>query len=132
LILNRHIPVGGLLLSAVLGASPPTIAQPVRGLARSGDALVEMRNIQYLPQGEGHGSRIVLGDASGVVHVYEGRDGVYEESWLSRYMEGSITGISVADVNDDSLAEIVVFTDQGRIHYLDTEGYNTLWSNTPG
>ena len=133
-MLKRHPNhlLAGIAFCALLSIPHTAAPQPVHGLALSGGALSEMGNIQLLPQRKGHGSRIVLGDANGVVHVYESRGNGYEETWLSRYMEGSITGISVVDVNADSLTEIVVFTDQGRIHYLDTAAYNTIWSNTPG
>ena len=94
-------------------------------------SLDEFDNIQPLPAA-GDSRRIVLGDANGVIHVYEERGKAFEEAWLSRYLEGAVSGVHVVDINDDELQEIVVFTDRGRIHYFDTEGYNTLWSNSPG
>jgi hypothetical protein len=92
-----------------------------------------MDNVQRLAPAEpGRPHRLVLGDNSGFVHVYEAHDGRCTEVWVSRYLEGSIGAVVVADVTGDSLDEIVVCTDRGRIHYLDPRTYNTMWSNSPG
>jgi len=107
-------------------------AEDLAALLRFPGSLDEFDNIQRLPAVDGGSVRLVLGDANGVIHVYEERDGTFEEAWLSRYLEGAVSGVHVVDVNDDELQEIVVFTDRGRIHYFDTEGYNILWSNSPG
>lgn len=94
-------------------------------------ALDEFDGLRLLPSSPDAPARLVLGDTNGLLHVYEKRDGSFEEIWLSDYLEGAISGLFVVDVNDDELDEIVVFTDQGRIHYLDTQAYNILWSNAP-
>lgn len=95
-------------------------------------AFAEFDCVRSLPTGEGKPARIALGDANGLLHVYEARDDGFAEVWVSGYLEGAIAGIEVIDVNDDGLAEIVVFTDRGRIHYLDGQGYTPLWSSVPG
>jgi len=76
--------------------------------------------------------RLVLGDANGRVHIFEGDGETFAETWVSEYMEGAISGVFVIDVNDDELDEIVVFTDQGRFHYIDSKDYRVIWSNPPG
>jgi hypothetical protein len=116
------------LMALPLSAQPPAAAPWATG---SG-ALDEFDCVQPLPANGDLPPRLIIGDASGVVHVYEQLDGAFGEVWSSRYLEGSISGVTVVDVNDDDLDEIVVFTDQGRIHYLDTVAYNTIWSNSPG
>ena len=73
-----------------------------------------------------------MGDANGRIHILEGKDETFTETWVSEYMEGAISGVFVVDVNDDELEEIVVFTDQGRIHYIDSKDYRVIWSNPPG
>jgi len=117
-----------------LAASSPasSAAQPVAGQGVHGDALAEMGNVQHLPAREGQALRLAIGDAGGVLHVYEARDNAYAEVWSSRYLEGSIVGFQVADADADGVEEIIVVTDQGRIHYLDTVAYNPVWSNSPG
>ena len=92
--------------------------------------LDEFDNIQTLPAGEGP-DRLALGDHNGRVHVYEKSDEAYSEVWVSDYLEGAIGGVFVVDINDDQLDEIVVYTDRGRVDYLDIESYTTLWSNSP-
>jgi hypothetical protein len=92
--------------------------------------LDEFDNIRVLSKTDSL-QRLVLGDANGRVHIYEGKDGLFAETWVSEYMEGAIGGIFVVDVNDDGIDEIVVFTNQGRIHYLDSVDYRIIWSNPP-
>ncbi len=75
--------------------------------------------------------RFALGDAHGFVHVYEQRDQAYHEVWVSEYFESAIAGLFVADINLDDLQEIVIYTQNGRIHFLDGAGYRSLWSNPP-
>ena len=76
--------------------------------------------------------RIVYGDANGRVHVLEGDGTRFAEVWVSEYLEGAVAGLFVTDVNDDELEEVVVFTDRGRIYYIDSRDYRTIWSNPPG
>ena len=76
--------------------------------------------------------RIVYGDANGRVHVLEDENGQFEEIWLSEYLEGAICGLYLNDINNDGLNEIIVFTEQGRIHYIDEKDYRVIWSNPPG
>lgn len=94
-------------------------------------ALSEFGCLRSLPPSDDGPKRLVMGDSNGLLHVYEERDGAFEEIWLSDYLEGAISGLDVVDVNDDELLEIVVFTDRGRLHYFDIQEYNTLWSNPP-
>ena len=100
-------------------------------LPSSSGALDEFDNIQWLPPAPDGSQRLILGDAYGLLHVYEKRDQSFEEVWNSDYLEGAISGLFVVDVDGDDLKEIVVFTDQGRIHYFDLQRYNPLWSNPP-
>lgn len=136
-------PVAAMLLAASLLCTPWTRtghagAQPARPTARPKAAclyagsLDEMDNVQLLPASKGGPPRLVLGDTHGLLHVYEQRGDAYAEVWTSGYLEGAVSGVFVVDVNDDELTEVVVFTEQGRIHYFDTEAYNPLWSNPPG
>ncbi|MDA0337062.1 MAG: VCBS repeat-containing protein [bacterium] len=83
------------------------------------------------PTTEDAPDRFALGDAHGFVHVYEQRDQAYQEVWVSEYFESAIAGLFVADINLDDLQEIVVYTQNGRIHFLDGAGYRSLWSNPP-
>lgn len=123
-----------LLCCLALTAPRPATAQQGRvpGVAVQGDALAEMANVLTLPPVAGQPARLVVGDAAGVVHVYEARGDAFDEVWLSRYLEGSISGLEIVDTDADGLQELVVFTDQGRIHYLDLASYSTIWSNSPG
>ena len=76
--------------------------------------------------------RIVYGDANGRVHILEGKNGQFQEIWLSEYLEGAICGLYLKDINNDGLTEIIVFTEQGRIHYIDVKDHRVIWSNPPG
>ena len=76
--------------------------------------------------------RIVFGDANGFTYILEGKNGQFEEVWLSEYLEGSICGLYAIDINDDDLIEIIVFTEKGRIYYVDEKDYRVIWSNPPG
>lgn len=51
---------------------------------------------------------------------------------MSDFLEGAIGGLFVTDIDDDGLDEIIVYTDQGRVHFLDIADYTTIWSNPPG
>lgn len=129
----RHRLLGGLL-SLTLAAPLTLHAQEhtaLELLLRRG-TLESFDSIQHLPATNRTPARLVLGDANGYVRVYEQRRDAWDEAWRSRHMEGGIVSIVIADVFEDGLDEIVVFTDQGRIYYLDSAVYNTLWSNTPG
>ena len=117
-----------LILCAILLA-PPCI-QALDLPAYRGD-LEEFDNLLHLPSGEGP-NRMILGDNNGRIHIYEACDGgSYTEVWVSEYLEGSVSGIFVVDINDDELDEIVAYTDQGRIYYLDIMDYTLIWSNSP-
>lgn len=94
-------------------------------------ALDEFDNLALLDSTSTNPLRLVLGDEHGFVHVYEQRDEAFAEVWTSEYFEGAISHLFVVDINDDDLEEIVVVIDQGRFYYLDTQAYNTLWSNPP-
>ena len=93
--------------------------------------LDEFDNLRQLEALDGV-QRIVYGDANGRVHVLEGNDNRFAEVWVSEYLEGAVAGVFVTDVNDDELQEVVVFTDRGRIYYIDSRDYRTIWSNPPG
>jgi hypothetical protein len=116
-----------LLLCALYCA--PLLAQAELLPAYRGD-LDEFDNIQRLPPGEGP-ARLALGDKHGRIHIYEELDGSYREVWVSEYLEGAVSGLFVVDINDDDLDEIVAYTDQGRIYYLDIQDYTLVWSNSP-
>ncbi len=75
--------------------------------------------------------RLILGDIHGFVRVFEQRDIGFEEIWVSEFFEGAIAGIEVVDMDDDGVVEILVYTDTGRFHYLDTKSYTIKWSNPP-
>ena len=109
-----------LLLYAILLAPPTLIAD---GLPAYRGDLEEFDNLLRLPSGDGP-DRMVLGDNNGRVHVYEARGGTaYTEVWVSEYLEGSVSGVFIVDINDDELDEIVAYTDRGRIYYLDIVSY---------
>ena len=93
--------------------------------------LDEFDNLRQLESLDGI-QRIVYGDANGRVHVLEGDGTRFAEVWVSEYLEGAVAGVFVTDVNDDKLQEVVVFTDRGRIYYIDSRDYRTIWSNPPG
>lgn len=93
--------------------------------------LAEMGALLPLPAGEG-GKRFALGDVHGFVHVYAEREsGGYAEIWVSEYFEGGIGGFFLADADVDGKEELIAYTDQGRILYLDLKTYKTIWSNPP-
>ena len=81
--------------------------------------LDEFDNLRQLEPLDGI-QRIVYGDANGRVHVLEGDGTRFAEVWVSEYLEGAVAGVFVTDVNDDELQEVVVFTDRGRIYYIDS------------
>jgi hypothetical protein len=132
---------GALVLTCSLAL--PTIAeaesqtttsatgQPPHFLSSRG-SLDELDCVLALPQAaEGGLRRFALGDAHGFLHVFEERGQAYDEIWLSEYLESAVAGLFVDDVNLDGLMEIVVYTENGRIHFLDGANYRTLWSNQP-
>ncbi|NKB68809.1 MAG: hypothetical protein GKR89_17220 [Candidatus Latescibacteria bacterium] len=75
--------------------------------------------------------RLIMGDTHGILHVYEIRDEGYDEVWTSEYMEGAISGLFIGDPDGDGQQDIVVYTETGRLHYLETKKYTTIWSNPP-
>ncbi|HIG17429.1 MAG TPA: hypothetical protein EYQ31_09145 [Candidatus Handelsmanbacteria bacterium] len=100
-------------------------------LIAQGD-LDELDCILALPPAEAHGQqRFALGDVHGFVHVYEQRGPAYDEVWISDYFESAVAGLFLADINLDGLLEIVAYTENGRIYYLDSADYHTLWTNPP-
>ena len=92
-------------------------------------ALDEFDNLIMLSATANNPARLIMGDDHGFVHVYEQRGEAFAEVWTSEFLEGAISHLFLADINADSLEEIVVVIDQGRFYYLDTQAYNTLWSN---
>ena len=132
--------LGGILLISVYAAILPCAAatekpqlpeeQPADALARS--ALSELDCVIGLPkQAESELGRFALGDAHGFLHVFEQRGQSYDEIWVSEYLESPIAGLFLADVNLDDLQELVAYTEDGRIHFLDSASYRTIWSNPP-
>lgn len=99
-------------------------------LAAAG-ALEEFDAVRRLPPGEAGIERLVLGDVHGFVHVYERRDPGYEEVWVSEFFEGAIGGVAITDINDDGLDEIIVYSESGRLYFLDIADYGIVWSNPP-
>jgi len=108
------------------------LAQDVEDLAPGLGSLDEFDNIVPLPATQAGIGRLVLGDVHGFVHVFESRDQSYEEIWVSEFLEGAIGGLVTTDIDDDGLDEIVVYTERGRMHFLDIADYTTIWSNPPG
>lgn len=93
--------------------------------------LYEMGSLVDLPAGEG-GAHFALGDVHGFIHVYEEREpGRFAEVWVSEYLEGGVGGLVVDDADGDGKPELIAYTEQGRIFYLDPETYKTVWSNPP-
>lgn len=96
-------------------------------------ALDEFDNLQFLPalNSEEPSTRLVLGDANGFVHIYEKLEDLYEEVWISEFLESAVAGIFIIDTDADDLVEILVYTEEGRIHLFDLGDYHTIWSNPP-
>ena len=111
---------------------PPEEPQPQTSLLGIG-ALDEFDNLQLLPAMDDKDptTRLVLGDANGFVHVYEMVEDTFEEVWISEFLESAVSGIFIVDSDADDLMEILVYTEQGRIHLLDLADYHTIWSNPP-
>jgi hypothetical protein len=116
-----------LIFASFTAASAENLADYIDGTA----ALSELDNIRLLPGGNEDPLRFIMGDDHGFLRVFEQRDTGFEEIWVSAYLEGSISGIHIADPNADELNEIVVYTVNGRLHYLDIADYSTIWSNPP-
>lgn len=74
-------------------------------------------------------TRLFLGDVHGFLHVYERLGDAFEETWISEYYEGRIGGMVFTDINSDGLDEIVLYTESGRLYYIDLEDYTTIWEN---
>ena len=87
--------------------------------------------LRMLPAIEGRQPRMILGDIHGFVRVFEKRKVGFEEIWVSEFLEGAIGGLEVIDMDNDSKEEVVLYTDTGRLHYLDIESYTIKWSNPP-
>ena len=114
----------GLVCPRTASAAGPEVSQiPGRG------AFDEFDSVLPLPPAEEGVDRFALGDMHGFVHVYEGREGAYAEVWISEYLESAVAGLLLADVDLDGLREILVYTEGGRIHFLDLGDYRFLWSN---
>lgn len=112
--------------AAQVAPAIPSFYQMARGALDGFDCLLA------LPPTEEERERFLLGDAHGFLHVYQRREQAYEEVWVSENLEGPIAGLFLADVNLDALDEIVVYTENGRIYFLDSTNYHTLWSNPHG
>ena len=109
-------------------AAEPGPAAVIPGAVGSLDEFDSLRLVRSKVTGV---ERLIIGDIHGFLHVYEKREESYQEIWTSEYFEGPISGIFITDINHDELEEIVVYTEDGRIHFLDIEDYNTIWSNPP-
>ena len=94
-------------------------------------ALKNFDLLRVLPAIEGYKPRFILGDIHGFVRVFEQRGVGFEEVWVSEYLEGAIAGIELADMDNDTREEIVLYTNTGRFHYLDITTYAIKWSNPP-
>jgi hypothetical protein len=100
-------------------------------------SLVELGEVQNfdllrpLPAIEKQQPRFIMGDIHGFVRVFEHRGIGFEEIWVSEYLEGAIAGLELIDMDNDSREEIVIYTNTGRIHYLDITSYTITWSNPP-
>ena len=100
-------------------------------LALAGGSLDEFDALQALPPKKG-AARFILGDARGFARVYERRGkGGFEEIWVSEFFESAVGGVLISDLEGDGLDEIVLYTDEGRLHFLDVADYHTIWSNPP-
>ena len=113
------------LSSTRIDSSESDMAQ----LTAAGGAIDEFDTLVLLPAQEDVPTRLIIGDLRGFLHVFEQRSDAFEEVWTSGYFESAIGGLFVADINDDDLEELVVFTEKGRLHYLNLETYSTQWSN---
>jgi len=129
----RWLPISLLLMLAPIlnlsriDASETDLVHLVGG---SG-AIDEFDTIVLLPAREDIPTRLIIGDLRGFLHVFEQRPDAFEEVWTSEYFESAIGGLFVADINEDDLEELIVFTQKGRLHYLNLETYSTQWSNPP-
>ena len=129
----RWLPISLLLMLAPIlnlsriDASETDLVHLVGG---SG-AIDEFDTIVLLPAREDIPTRLIIGDLRGFLHVYEQRPDAFEEVWTSEYFESAIGGLFVADINEDGLEELIVFTQKGRLHYLNLDTYSTQWSNPP-
>ena len=95
-------------------------------------SLDKFHNFVQLPKETNEDpTRFLMGDANGFVHVYEERNQAFQEIWLSEFLEGTISGLFVTDINADNSVEIVVYTLQGRIHIFNVNDYRNVWSNPP-
>jgi hypothetical protein len=122
-----------LLLLAALPASAAETAVAEHPLyVDAGGSLEEFDSLLPLPPAGDSLPRFVLGDVHGFVHVYERHDGSWNEVWLSDYLESSVSGLFIADIDRDDLPEILAYTEAGRIHVFDAASYQLLWSNPPG
>jgi hypothetical protein len=117
---------GALAIGSAAGETDSTAVEPA--FLGALDEFDSLRLFQSKVTGK---ERLILGDIHGFVHVYEKRDGSYQEIWISEYFEGPVSGIFVTDINNDDLEEFVVYTEDGRFHFLDIEDYSTIWSNPP-
>ena len=109
-------------------AAEPGPAAVLRGAVGSLDEFDSLGLVRSKVTGV---ERLIIGDIHGFLHVYEKREQSYQEIWISEYFEGPIGGIFITDINHDGLEEIVVYTESGRLHFLDIEDYKTIWSNPP-
>ncbi len=122
------------LLMLTLALNPTRIDASETDLARLiGDsrAIDSFDNAVLLPAEDGAPTRLIIGDLRGFLHVYEKRSDAFEEVWTSEYFESAIGGLFAADINDDDIEDLIIFTQKGRLHYLNLETYTTQWSNPP-
>ena len=133
-----------ICLTLLLGASH-LLATPIDAESGKADAdsaggaawltlaegsLDEFDALQVLPRKKG-AARFILGDARGFARVYERRDKGFHEIWVSEFFESAIGGVFIADLEGDGVDEIALYTDEGRLYFLDVADYHTIWSNPP-
>ena len=121
-----------LLLMLALALNPPRIDASETDLPHligGSRAIDEFDTAVLLPANDDTPTRLIIGDLRGFLHVYEQRSDAFEEVWTSEYFESAIGGLFVADINDDDIEDLIVFTQKGRLHYLNLETYTTQWSN---
>lgn len=114
---------------AAAGAPPAPSSTPAALVP--GGAFDELDCVLPLPPDKEGNERFALGDIHGFVHVFERRNGAYDEIWVSDHLESPVAGLLLADLNLDVIGEILVYTEGGRLHYLDLNDYHTIWSNPP-
>ncbi len=123
----------GLLLMALGASSPAWGGEPNwlkwKDEVNFGGALDELRTMKLLPSKDPKQKRVVYGDIRGRLHILSYQKNGFQQEWVSPELKSAVMEVFVEDVDGNGQAEIVAFTERGKIAFYDPDDYRLIWQN---